>query len=53
MSGQARYIKKEKLLLLPAPGIEPGRVILRVGFTAVFKIILRRKIKVSCALRQY
>jgi hypothetical protein len=45
--------KKVKLLQLPVPGIEPGRVILRAGFVAVFKIILRRKIKLGCALRLY
>jgi hypothetical protein len=33
----AVLMKKENLLLLPVPGIEPGRVILRAGFVAVFK----------------
>lgn len=45
--------KKEKLLLLSVPGIEPGRVILRAGFVAVFKKMQRREIKPGCALRQY
>jgi hypothetical protein len=40
-------------LLLPVPGIEPGRVILRASFFVVFKITLRRMIKMHCALCQF
>jgi len=47
------FRKKQTLLRLPVPGIEPGRVILRAGFVAVFKKIQRRTIKPGCALRQY
>jgi len=53
MSVRAVITKKKKLLRLPVPGIEPGRVILRGGFVAVFEKMQRREIKPGCALRQY
>jgi len=53
MSVHAVLMKKNKLLLLPVPGIEPGRVIPRAGFFAVFKQMQRREIKPGCALLQY
>lgn len=43
----AVLMEKENLLLLPVPGIEPGRVILRTGFVAVFKQMQCRKIKLG------
>lgn len=39
--------------MLPVSGIEPGRVILLAGYVLVFRIKLRRKIKMHCALRQF
>ena len=53
MSLHAVLTKKEKLLLLHVPGIDPGPVILRTGFVAKFELILFRMIKLYCALRQY